>query len=218
MNITSYGTRVVVRGTLEPEDCEPMVNYAGRCFLPNSFELTFTGADGGGWKTSSVKITGGLFKQDGTPGKAETHHTVWLSDPDTPQWVRNIFTAAHPDTSPPRPPHHLGSVRAAVANGPQQQPLPLKETEALFDTARMVRERPDENLAPGDLQKYVLEAWPQADRFELVGPTSGPGKGVTFSIGRARRWHFAAPDRHLSEEYGSRADAADAFYAYTKEQ
>ena len=74
-----------------------------------------------------------------------------------------------------------------------------------------------ETLQPGEMREFVLAAWPQAERFELVGPASGPGKGVTFAIA-PRRWYFCAPDNNLSQEFPSRADAADAFYEYMKEQ
>jgi hypothetical protein len=84
---------------------------------------------------------------------------------------------------------------------------------------RVVHAGPDwtpEPMQPGEMQEFVLAAWPQAEKFELVGPPTGPGKGVTFSVG-TRRWHFCAPDHNLSQQFTSRADAADAFYEYMKE-
>lgn len=71
-------------------------------------------------------------------------------------------------------------------------------------------------MQPGDIQKFVAAAWPQADRFEMAPPT-GELRGVTFTIG-SKRWHFAAHDSFLSTEFTSRADASDALYEYLKEQ
>ncbi|WP_428957878.1 hypothetical protein [Streptomyces sp. cg35] len=103
MNIDHYAAAITVRGTLEPDDCEPLASATGRRFLPHSFEVTFQADATGGWKTRSVKITGGLFKQDGTPGRAETSSYVYLSDPDVPEWVRRVVAAVHPDAPAPRP-------------------------------------------------------------------------------------------------------------------
>lgn len=84
---------------------------------------------------------------------------------------------------------------------------------------RHVHVKPDwtpDLMQPGEMQEFVLAAWPQAERFEVVGPATGPGKGVTFCVG-TRRWHFCAPDNNLSQQFTSRADASDAFYDYMKE-
>jgi hypothetical protein len=88
--------------------------------------------------------------------------------------------------------------------------------DAIADV-RHVHVKPDwepESMQPGDLQKFVLDAWPQADRFEMA-PLTGV-RGMTFTLG-TRRWRFAAPDGFLSPEFTSRADASDALYEHLKE-
>ncbi|MFD8648674.1 hypothetical protein [Streptomyces mirabilis] len=72
-----------------------------------------------------------------------------------------------------------------------------------------------EPMQPGEIQKFALDVWPQADRFEMA-PLTGTRRGVTFTLG-ARRWYFAAHDSFISQEYISRADASDALYAYLKD-
>lgn len=88
--------------------------------------------------------------------------------------------------------------------------------DAIADV-RHVHGKPDwtpEPRQPGDLQKFALDVWPQADRFEMA-PLTGDRRGVTFTIG-SKRWYFAAHDSFLSPEFTSRADASDALFEYLK--
>lgn len=82
--------------------------------------------------------------------------------------------------------------------------------DAIADVRR-VHGKPDwepGTYAPGDLQKFVLHVWPQADSFTIVG--SGDRRGLVFTVG-SRRWHFATHDGDLSQRYDFQADALDAF-------
>jgi hypothetical protein len=67
----------------------------------------------------------------------------------------------------------------------------------------------------GTLQKIIMKAYPSADAFGYAGPMTGPGKGLTFSVGR--QWYFAAPDGHVGGPYMRRADSADAHGEYLKQ-
>ncbi|MFD7835649.1 hypothetical protein [Streptomyces sp. NPDC059761] len=65
----------------------------------------------------------------------------------------------------------------------------------------------------GDLQKLVVEGYPQADRFEMVGFSDG-FRGVTYTTGVRKFWWAANDGKIADGPLPTRGDASDALSAY----
>ncbi len=108
----------------------------------------------------------------------------------------------------PRAEHLVGK----LVTGAEQPGVYIRTLERVRASVTPNAEGPS---GPGELQRLVLERYPQADRFELTG-TIAPGQqqGLTFSIG-THQWYFVAPDRYISTiECPYRRDAQEAFEGY----
>ncbi|WP_428957883.1 hypothetical protein [Streptomyces sp. cg35] len=104
MKIT-YDARVKVSGWFAPDERRTVgatEKGAARQMLATGFHMELVPGPLG-WQARMVTLDGRLLRPDGRPGVAPGLRHYFLTEPDTPDWVRDLVARSMPAQFPPLP-------------------------------------------------------------------------------------------------------------------